>query len=259
MAKWYDEPFADTSAIPSYLVSKFAKEEVTVALTGDGGDELFGGYLWYYNFNKYTNKNKKLPVNKILLNIRNKYRYQVPGKISNRILNYNLTEQPLYIKFLGGMLREEKAGYRAELGIAKDYDDYWCFKSLARKEIISIKDLMVLDFNTYLPDDILTKMDRVSMAVSLEVRVPLLSRELIEFVFSLPEEILLNKGSLKGLTKYAYTGLLPDEILNRKKRGFNIPVHKWDKIYSNTSLNMSEILLANIFGLDISGKHNRKL
>lgn len=257
MAKWYDEPYADTSAVPSYLVSKFAREEVTVALTGDGGDELFGGYLWYQNFKRYSNTNKSFPVNKILLNIRNMYRYQIPGKISNRLLNYNLTEQPLYTKFLGGMLREEKIRYRKDLGIEKDYDDYWCFESLTTKEKISIKDLMLLDFNTYLPDDILTKMDRVSMAVSLEVRVPLLSRELIEFVFSLPEDILLDQGKLKGLVKHAYTGLLPDDILNRKKRGFNIPVHKWDKIYFDTSLNMSEILLDSIYGFKQPGKGPR--
>jgi asparagine synthase (glutamine-hydrolysing) len=254
MARWYDEPYADTSAIPSYLVSKFARKEVTVALTGDGGDELFGGYLWYQNFIKYANKNKKIPVNRMLLNVRNRFRYKIPGKISNRILNYNLEDQSLYTKFLGGMLREEKSRYRDKLGIDKDYDDYWCFDSLLSKNKISIKELMLLDFNTYLPDDILTKMDRVSMAVSLEVRVPLLSRELIEFVFSLPEEILIYQGQLKGLAKYAYTGLLPDEILNRKKRGFNIPVHKWDKIYNNTSLNMSEILLISIYGLKLCGK-----
>ena len=247
MLQWYDEPYADTSALPSFLVSKFAREEVTVALTGDGGDELFGGYLWYRNYLRYSNKNIHLPVNKLLLNIRNRHRYRIPGKISNRLLNFNLDKQSLYVKLLGGMLKEEKSRFRTLLNIEKDYDDYWCFKSLETKEKIGIKDLMLLDFETYLPDDILTKMDRVSMAVSLEVRVPLLSRELIEFTFSLPEEILLYQGNLKGLVRYAYKDLLPEEILNRKKRGFNIPVHKWDHIYNNTSLNMSEILLNKIY------------
>ena len=253
MLEWYDEPYGDTSAVPSFLVSKFAREEVTVALTGDGGDELFGGYLWYRNFIKYSNKNIHLPVNNLLLNIRNRNRYRIPGKISNRLLNFNLDKQSLYVKLLGGMLKEEKTNYRSLLNIEKDYDDYWCFKSLGTKEKIGIKDLMLLDFETYLPDDILTKMDRVSMAVSLEVRVPLLSRELIEFTFSLPEEILLYQGNLKGLVRYAYKDLLPEEILNRKKRGFNIPVHKWDQIYNNTSLNMSEILLSKIYNFNTSG------
>jgi asparagine synthase (glutamine-hydrolysing) len=257
MIRWYDEPFADTSAIPSYLVSKFARKDVTVALTGDGGDELFGGYLWYSNFIKYSKKYWHIPVNQFLLNIRNRYRYKIPGKISNRLLNYNLPEKELYVKLMGGMLREEKNRYRAILGIEKDYDDYWCFNRLASKENISIKDLMILDFETYLPDDILTKMDRVSMAVSLEVRVPLLSRELIEFVFSLPEEILIYQGNLKGLVKYAYTGLLPSEILHRKKRGFNIPVHKWEQIYDNTYLNMSEILLNKIYDFKLPEKTYR--
>jgi asparagine synthase (glutamine-hydrolysing) len=253
MLHWYDEPYADTSALPSFLVSKFAREEVTVALTGDGGDELFGGYLWYRNFLKYSNKNKHLPVNKLLLNIRNRNRYRIIGKISNRLLNFNLDKQSLYVKLLGGMLKEEKIRYKALLNIGKDYDDYWCFKSLGTKEKIGIKDLMLLDFETYLPDDILTKMDRVSMAVSLEVRVPLLSREIIEFTFSLPGEILLYQGNLKGLVRYAYKDLLPEDILNRKKRGFNIPVHKWDQIYNNTSLNMSEILLSKIYNFNSPG------
>jgi asparagine synthase (glutamine-hydrolysing) len=253
MLHWYDEPYGDTSALPSFLVSKFAREEVTVVLTGDGGDELFGGYLWYRNFLKYSNKNKHLPVNKLLLNIRNRHRYQIPGKISNRLLNFNLDKQSLYVKLLGGMLKEEKIRYNALLNIGKDYDDYWCFKSLGTKEKMGIKDLMLLDFETYLPDDILTKMDRVSMAVSLEVRVPLLSREIIEFTFSLPEEILLYQGNLKGLVRYAYKDLLPEDILNRKKRGFNIPVHKWDQIYNNTSLNMSEILLSKIYNFNSPG------
>lgn len=249
MIKWYDEPYADTSALPSFLVSRFAREEVTVALTGDGGDELFGGYLWYQNFMKYSNNNKRLPVNQMLLSLRNRYRYQVPGKISNRLLNFNLDKDSLYVKLLGGMLREEKAKYRKILNIENDYDDYWCFRSLLGKDKIGIKDLMLLDFHTYLPDDILTKIDRVSMAVSLEVRVPLLSRDIIEFVFSLPEDILLYKDQLKGMVKYAYRDLLPEEILLRKKRGFNIPVHKWEKIYNNTAMNMSEILLNSIFNI----------
>jgi asparagine synthase (glutamine-hydrolysing) len=247
MLNWYDEPYADTSAMPSYLVSEFAREDVTVALTGDGGDELFGGYMWYRNYLKYLNKNIHFPVNQLLLNVRNRNRYQLLGKISSRLLNYNLSEKELYVKLMGGMLSEEKGRYRAILGIENDYDDYWCFNRLASKEKISMKDLMTLDFETYLPDDILTKMDRVSMAVSLEVRVPLLSREIIEFVFSLPEEILIYQSNLKGLVKFAYTGLLPSEILHRKKRGFNIPVHKWEQIYDNRYLNMSEILLNKIY------------
>lgn len=247
MFNWYDEPHADTSAVPSYLVSKFAREEVTVALTGDGGDELFGGYLWYSNFIKYSKKNRYIPANDFLINIRNRYRYKIYGRISSRLLNYNLPDQALYAKLMGGMLREEKRRYRAILDIEKDYDDYWCFKRLASNEKISVKDLMMLDFETYLPDDILTKVDRVSMSVSLEARVPLLSKELIEFVFSLPEEILLNQGTLKGLVKHTYSNLLPEKILHRKKRGFNIPVHKWEQIYSNTTLNMAEIILNKVY------------
>jgi asparagine synthase (glutamine-hydrolysing) len=247
MLNWYDEPFADTSALPSYLVSKFSRSEVTVVLTGDGGDELFGGYLWYQNFLKYSKYGLSIPINNILLYLRNKNRYKITGRISNRLLNYNLDKKSLYAKLLGGMLREEKLNYRSHLSIEKDYDDYWCFDSLKERKKIGIKDLMRMDFNTYLPDDILTKMDRVSMAVSLEVRVPLLSRDIIEFSFSLPEEVLIYQDRLKGLVKNAYKDSLPEKILTRKKRGFNIPVHNWDQIYNDKSLNIAEILLNKFF------------
>jgi asparagine synthase (glutamine-hydrolysing) len=250
--RWYDEPHADTSALPSFQVSKFAREEVTVVLTGDGGDELFGGYLWYRNFKKYSNNFSKIPLNQYLIYLKNRYRYQTVGKISNRLLNYNLCKQPLYVKLLGGMLKEEKIKYRELLNIVKGYDDYWAFKSLETKRKVTLRDLMLLDFRTYLPDDILTKMDRVSMAVSLEVRVPLLSRELIEFTFSLPEEVLFYQGRLKGLVKFAYKEIFPYEILHRKKTGFNIPLQKWDQIYSDTSQNISEILLYKIYGFNQS-------
>ncbi len=247
MQTWYDEPFADTSALPSYLVSKFARDRVTVALTGDGGDELFGGYMWYKNFLKFSHWNPGIWGNQTLINLRNHFRYRTIGKISNRLLNYTLAKQPLYVKLMGGMLAEEKKRYRELLSINKDYDDYWCFESLRKKGKTTMRDLQLLDFKTYLPDDILTKVDRVSMAVSLEARVPLLSSEIIEFTFSLPEKILVFQGQLKGLVKYAYKDLLPDDILFRKKRGFNIPVHKWDQIYNNTSQNMTEIMLDKVF------------
>lgn len=247
MAGWYDEPFADTSALPSFLVSQFARENVTVALSGDGGDELFGGYLWYSYFEKYSHKFPGIPVNRLLIDLKNRFRYRLAGKISNRLLNYNLSGRQLYVKLLGGMLDQEKKKFRKELGICKDYDDYWYFGNITRTGKISTRDLQLLDFKTYLPDDILTKVDRVSMAVALEVRVPLLSRDLVEFTFSLPEEILLYQNQLKGLVKYAYKNILPDEIIFRKKRGFNIPVHKWDQIYSNTSKNMAEVLIDKVY------------
>lgn len=247
MANWYDEPYADTSAMPSFLVSRFAREHVTVALTGDGGDEVFGGYLWYLKFMKYRNVLPKLPLNRFLSKTKNSFRYQIPGKISNRLLNYNLQPSALYVKLLGGMIREEKLWYRQAWNIPEDYNDYWLFDPVLTNTHAGLKDLQYLDFTCYLPDDILTKMDRVSMAVSLEARVPLLSREIIEFMFSLPEEIVFYGKSLKGLVKHAYRDRLPAEILHRKKRGFNIPVHKWADLYSDTSKNMAEVLLEKVY------------
>jgi asparagine synthase (glutamine-hydrolysing) len=247
MKEWYDEPFADTSALPSYLVSKFAKKEVTVVLTGDGGDELFGGYLWYTKFLKYYRGKGPKELQNLLSDLRNKYRYRILGKIANRLFNYSLPSDALYIKLLGGMVHTEKSDYRKIYEIENDYDDNWVLRSLDFKAENLRKELQLHDFKTYLPDDILTKMDRVSMSVSLEARVPLLSKDLIEFAFSLPEEILYHNNLLKGLVKYAYNANLPKEILYRKKRGFNIPVHNWNEFYNDPSKNLTEVILHKIY------------
>ena len=109
------------------------------------------------------------------------------------------------------------------LGVDPDYDSAWYFRKFWRPDLPLLTRLQYLDFHTYLPDDILTKVDRASMAHSLEVRVPFLSRKVIEFAFSLPENIRYHNGQLKGVLKYAYRKTLPDTILQRAKKGFSAP------------------------------------
>lgn len=191
---WYDEPFGDTSAFPTAMVSKFTRENCTVALSGDGGDELFGGYTRYAEFQETGNIDQDLA---------------------------------LFAQTMAALPPELKQKYATAWGIPAHYDDYWYFRKHYRPELPLRTRLQYLDFHTYLPDDILTKVDRASMRVALEVRVPLLDTQLIEFAFSLPEELRYYQGELKGLLKYAYRHLLPPEILQRNKKGFSIPTGQW--------------------------------
>ncbi|MCB9094313.1 MAG: asparagine synthase (glutamine-hydrolyzing) [Halobacteriovoraceae bacterium] len=244
---WYDEPFADTSCYPTFLVSKFARENVTVVLTGDGGDEVFGGYKWYRNFIKYNQKRPKLPwLKKITTKL--KKGEGILRKIINVFeWNFVLSDLELYTKLLGGLTSEEKEKYRKGWGIPKDYDSYWYFRKYYRKDLPLLTRLQYLDFHTYLPDDILTKVDRVSMAVSLECRVPLLEKNIIEFVFSLDESVRNKDRELKYLLKLALKNSLPEVILNKKKEGFSIPLKDWRKNLLGKKFSKQEVVLKTLF------------
>jgi asparagine synthase (glutamine-hydrolysing) len=113
--------------------------------------------------------------------------------------------------------------------VAKDYDDLWAYRAHFRPDLSPRQCGRILDFHTYLPDDVLTKVDRTSMAVSLECRPPFLSRSMIEFAFSLPESFVYMNGELKGGLKAALQGVLPKSILSRGKQGFGMPDFGWKK------------------------------
>lgn len=228
---WYDEPFGDLSAIPTHLVSRFSREKIVVALSGDGGDELFGGYRWYSAMlaharrrtggwpgaRRWTSRSKQW-LGKSLL-----------GRAIRRLeFDYVLDDLEYYVRLMGGLLPEDKRKHARQWEIDPDYDDYWHFRKHWRPELPLRTRLQFLDFRTYLPDDILTKVDRASMQVALEVRVPLLSRKLIEFAFSLPESVRYADGLLKGLVKKAYRNKLPPDILFKPKQGFSLPLKAWD-------------------------------
>lgn len=237
MASWYDEPFSDLSALPTYMVSKFARENATVVLTGDGGDEVFGGYQWYGNLTPGIYSNMK-SVKCYLSFIRNKYRYRHAGRAADKIqLKYFLNKTEKYFRYHETMLAFEKDRFRKVFNISDDYDDYWYFNKFKENPYSEKKAQQYIDFNTYLHDDILTKIDRVSMSVSLEARVPLLSKDIIEYMFSLPEEIIYTGNTLKGLLKYTLKERLPSKIIDRKKKGFSIPLKKWtlNKLFGNNN------------------------
>jgi len=227
---WYDEPFADSSAIPTHLVSRFSRERVVVALSGDGGDELFGGYRWYSAMEERARRGIQGWPALRLWTARGKrwLGRSLAGRVVRRLeFDHVLGDLEYYTRLMGGLLPEDKSAYAREWEIDPEYDDFWYFRKFWRPDLPLQTRLQYLDFHTYLPDDILTKVDRASMQVALEVRVPLLSRALIEFAFSLPETIRYANGQLKGLMKSAFQTRLPQAILAKPKQGFNLPLKAW--------------------------------
>lgn len=217
----YDEPFADTSAYPTYFLSEFAKQDVTVVLTGDGGDELFGGYPRCLFANEQLNvkRNRK---NKNFLLFYMDYENELK-KFHINLDNVLKDEALLLVPYYQFGIRPDRIKLRKKYRIDKDYDDAWLIRKYYHKDLPPFTRMRYLDFMTYLSGDILTKVDRASMKVSLEARVPFLDKELIEFAFSLTQQECNPKGELKGLLKYAYKDELPLKLLNRKKTGFSIP------------------------------------
>lgn len=249
---WFDEPFADFSCFPTFLVSKFAKEDATVALTGDGGDEVFGGYNWYNEFNKKSKFRfpSLAPLGRLLPNYYGK-QHLLAKAIRKIEYPHLLDDLELYTKVLSGQIRKQKTDFRNLWEIPDDYDDYWNFRKFYRPDLDLYTRLQYLDFHTFLPDDILTKVDRVSMAVSLECRVPLLSTPLIEYVYSLPESVRYHNGELKGAMKTAFSNILPAEIINREKKGFSIPMNDWAPNLFGSGINSKEYILQNLFSIDV--------
>lgn len=234
----YDEPFGDSSAVPTYYVSKLARTHVTVALSGDGGDENFAGYRRYY-FDVRENKVRNLvpaplrrPVFGLIGSLYPKADY-LPQIFRGKAFLSNVARTPweAYLHSVSGINEADKlrllnadvqqslSGYRTaslfeELYEAADGSD-------------SLSKIQYIDFKTYLPDDILAKVDRASMANSLEVRCPLLDHRVVEYAASLPSHLKLHGRRTKLTFKEAMRGLLPDEIIDRKKMGFGVPVGAW--------------------------------
>jgi asparagine synthase (glutamine-hydrolysing) len=238
----YDEPFADTSAYPTYFVSEFAKQDITVVLTGDGGDELFGGYpRCVYAAEKL--ESKRLQVNRKIKTFYMDYENQLKKKNIN--MDFIIKDDVLLlIPFYQFYIKPNRLQLRKKFHIDKDYDDAWFIRKHYHKELPPFTRMRYLDFMTYLPGDILTKVDRASMKVSLEARVPFLDRELIEFAFSLTQQECNPKGELKGLLKYAYKDVISLKLLNRKKAGFSMPHN-----YIQGNVSPQEILLKKLWGI----------
>jgi asparagine synthase (glutamine-hydrolysing) len=231
LAWHFDEPFADDSAIPTYLVSQLARSHVTVALSGDGGDELFGGYTRYVTeqqrsafgiIPQFLRRGLLAPLSRRLPHRtwgRN-YLHNVALDPFNRYLDNisifsELNKQSLYTREFRLELRGSDVVTQVRQYIGRTTTG------------ANLDELLYFDSKTYLPGDILTKVDRMSMAVSLEARAPLLDHKLIEFVTRIPAGLKLRGKNSKGILKRAVSDLIPAEIRNRQKQGFAVPIKEW--------------------------------
>ena len=228
----FDEPFADQSVVPTYFVSKLAREHVKVVLSGDGGDELFAGYT-RYAIDRKRQGFEHLP-RFVRQGVMKSLSERLPHGTRGRNYLYNVAQEPLdrYIDSISVFTNLAKAELYSEdfLGTLKRYRPasslYRDFASQVENGN-SIDRLLYLDSKTYLPGDILTKVDRMSMAVSLEARVPLLDHVLIEFVARMPSSWKMRGLESKFIFKEAVKGLVPEEILHRPKQGFGVPIGAW--------------------------------
>lgn len=222
----YDEPFGDSSSLPTVLVSSIAKEHVSVVLSGDGGDELFGGYSSYSLFLDRFKKIQSLPMKKylkILLNMIPDPILRIEAIDEKKYLKYLKLKNVLEYKDVSNMFKLSNSVF-TKYEIEKMISNYFYkddkFENL---KIDNLEKMMLSDFKGYLADDILVKVDRASMFVSLESREPLLDNKIIEFSAKLPLKYKKNKYILKKiLSKY-----IPIELFERKKTGFGIPINDW--------------------------------
>lgn len=237
---FYDEPFADSSAIPTTLVSKAARKDVTVALSADGGDEIFGGYNRYDFMHRYGKTLNSIPkaVRKILVG--------AMGNISSEKIpvlkdKYNFHNRYEKLK----TVLNDPSEKEIMLSLSQQFNDEQ-MKSVMKSEFTSLPTMfqskemledfksplsymMAIDFQTYMLDDILQKVDRATMTNSLEGREPMLDHRILEFAAQLPDEYKYQNGIKKRILREITHDYIPKELLDRPKMGFAIPIAKWLK------------------------------
>jgi len=240
----YDEPFADSSQIPTYLVSKLARESVTVSLSGDAGDELFGGYSRYLWGSRVWNKVRWMPlivrqtlgvaINKISVNTWDSIGNSLPNSSRVSLMGdkaHRMAHRLKNVKSLDDVYHSlVTEGYKED-GLVVN-DKAALITKLDNNDIVSgIVDsehrMMLLDSLTYLPDDILTKVDRAAMGVSLETRIPFLDYRVAELAWRLPLDTKINNGETKWPIRQVLYKYVPKELIERPKAGFAIPVGQW--------------------------------
>jgi asparagine synthase (glutamine-hydrolysing) len=218
----FDEPFADSAAWSNYLIAQFARREVTVALSGEGGDEVFCGYPRYWS---------KIGARSTLLN-RTLARVLPPlGRLASSMQRHAYVGLPAYAAALGGMTAAQIDDLLDHSWRESDYDYLWFYRRFWREDLAPLARLRWLDLHTDLAEGLLTKVDRTSMAHSLEVRPPLLDHRLVEFMLSVDPALLVDERGRRGklLIRRLMQPRLPAGHLERPKSGFGLPVHRWLK------------------------------
>jgi asparagine synthase (glutamine-hydrolysing) len=236
----YDEPFADASQVPTFLIAQLARSEVTVALSGDGGDELFGGY------------NRYLAANQIL-----RRRDSIPHSVRKVVATALAFVQPRLWQTLHKMSLQRPAQFVEKAGKALDFlsaaSPQTAYESVVSRwpdainVVIGVEDtrkslyrdreeqcfrdvehlMMYLDLRTYLPDDVLVKIDRAAMGIGLETRVPFLDHRLVEFAWRLPLNLKLRHGKGKWILRKVLNRYIPGHLFERPKKGFSVPIDAW--------------------------------
>ncbi len=240
----YDEPLGDVSQIPTFIVSKLAHEQVKVVLSGDGGDELFAGYKRYFRCVDHWNKHEKVPsllrplvaksmdasartlwslFGNIYLDATSKGWSRIVEKLSKRA-NRMRARNPLelFVRMMARCNHAEEIVYGSRHSTT-------IFPGLHQSPDLAdpIHTMMLLDAVCYLPDDILVKVDRASMATSLEARCPLLDKNIIEFAWRLPFAMKVDQSGGKRILKALLSNYIPADLVERKKMGFGVPIGKW--------------------------------
>ena len=225
LVRAFDEPFADASAISTYYVSKLTREHVTVALSGDGGDEFFVGYNSYSKFFNLYNKRYSAPV---LFAIINK---MIPDYMYGKGISYYLSKDKNKIAAYGCFWKnyERRKIFHTDINkkLENDLAEKIKIDLLNSMDGNFISNMQKLDIQTYMVDDILTKVDRTSMLNSLEVRVPFLDHKFAELSFKIPSEFKMKGDVKKYILKESFKHLLPPDVITHKKRGFGVPLSKW--------------------------------
>lgn len=237
--QYLDEPFADASILPTYMLSQFARKNITVALGGDGGDELFAGYPTY-PAHKFALLYSRLPLQ--MRNFINKQLNRLPVSLKNFSIDFKIKKfisginyPPLIRNFIWlGSYNEKELLQIFSPNMHQEIKNFNPFdiideniKNFSEENVLD--QILYLDLKLYLQNDILVKVDRASMANSLEVRVPFLDYRIVEFIYTLPLEYKLNFFQTKYILKQSMKKILPRQIIQREKKGFGIPIAHWIK------------------------------
>lgn len=247
LPEWFDEPLADPSQLPTYLICREARREVTVAVAGDGGDELFGGYNRYLQGERLIARGQRLGsfgravlssgANVLSPSAWNRgarfaggiipaaRKYRDPGEKLQKIGNALGSGTPagMYRSLLSAAFQEPTRFVHGGRDVAGAVDRAFALPG----DIGLMERMMLADQLEYLPDDLLAKVDRVSMAVSIEVRVPLLDHRVAEFAWSLPRRFKVRGGETKWLLRQLLYKRVPRELVERPKMGFSVPIDRW--------------------------------
>ena len=234
LAYYYDEPLADSSCVPTYILSKMTAKHLKVVLSGDGGDEVFSGYNWYITYNKDFMKYSKSIKNKL---------YQFLGLLPrNHVGDFEKYYNKLLLDRFDDNIFEKM--FCPDIFNKIQEGESFIMEKYLKNDFKSVRSVQYIDLNTFMVDDILTKVDRATMAFSLESRVPFLDHNLVQAVLCLPESDFPSNSIGKPVLCNIMNNELPESVFERRKQGFSAPVPEWD-FYKTSIKGLSSGLLVN--------------